>query len=58
MEEAESLSSAALKDKKTRKPAFRFIDSRLQALRKAGRIEFKRGGGFSGGWALAAPKGN
>lgn len=42
----------------TGRDQFRVVDGRLQALRKAGRIEFKRGNGFSGGWALAAPKGN
>lgn len=32
----------------TSKPAFRHIDSRLQALRRKGLIEFKR----PGGWAV------
>lgn len=37
---------------RTKKPAWRFIDSRLQALRKAGRIKYARGA-----WSLAAKSG-
>jgi len=32
------------------RPAYRVLDGRLQALRKAGKIKFKRGPG--GGWVL------
>lgn len=41
----------------TGRDQFRVVDGRLQSLRKAGRIEFKRGV-LSGGWALAVPKEN
>jgi hypothetical protein len=34
------------------KPAWRFVDARLQALRKAGRITYQR---KPEGWVLAAP---
>lgn len=39
----------------TGRDQFRVVDGRLQALRKAGRIEFKRRSGFGGRWTV--PKG-
>ena len=41
-----------LVDADPKKPAFRFIDNRLQALRKRGAIKYSR----NAGWSAVAPK--
>lgn len=48
--EARKLEAASNDDPWLRKHAFRFIDSRLQALRKAGRVRYQR---KPEGWVLA-----
>ena len=47
--EASKLEAASNDDPRHRKPAFRFIDSRLQALRKQEKIEHDR----KAGWLIA-----
>jgi hypothetical protein len=48
--EARALAELSPKDRRgDRKPAFRFIDSRLQALRKRGTLSFDR----KNGWQIA-----
>lgn len=43
------ISEVLAKSDKNRKPSFRFVDSRLQALRKAGKIKYNT----KQGWMLA-----